>query len=110
MITKPPPGIPRSCWNIYDGKHKKKYDTLEEAKELANDKLGYQAYLCRFCDYFHIGRITKESTIQHFNRRPELEIELGTRVIAHLRMGDNIDNLKKRYRSALDVAFRIRNE
>lgn len=110
MITKPPPGVPRSCWNIYDAKRKKQYNTLADAAEVAKQKHNYQGYHCRYCDKYHIGRLVKQSAAQYYNRRPELEIELGTRVVSHLRMGDTLETIKKRFRSAMDISYRYKNK
>jgi len=107
MITKPPAGFPRSCWNIYDAKPKKQYDTLEEAQELAKDRDGYEAYYCAYCKHFHIGRGTAKIN-RSMHRHPELEIELGVRVCAHLNMNDSVQSIANRCRSAKDKVFRKR--
>lgn len=105
MIIKPPSGYPRSCWNIYDGKPKKQYETLEEAQEIAKTREGYEAYFCSYCKHYHIGRTTTK--VNHSMQRfPELELELGVRATAHLHMGDTITAINARCKSARNMVWR----
>lgn len=104
-ITKPPSGTPRSCWNIYDAKPKKQYETLQEAAEVAEDKPTYEAYYCAHCKKYHIGRGTAKVN-RSLQRFPELEIELGIRATAHLNMKDTVQAINNRCRTARDMAYR----
>lgn len=92
---KPPPGIPRKCWNIYAQKYKYRFHSREEALEKA--KNSDHVYQCTHCRYHHIGRPSLREHSFEIGRRDDLVAELGIRVVAHLMQGDTESAIKKRY-------------
>ncbi len=101
-------------WHVTKrGRPKRRYFTLFDAEEVADrltlrrgnrSKVRYDAYLCRHCRWYHVGR----RGARHLRFPPEAVewIELGERAATHLNGSDTLGRIRGRFRTASKLAAR----
>lgn len=92
--NRPPTGWPRQCWNIFDSKPKRRYQTLADAVAVRDAK--QSTYYCDHCSFFHNGHTTTKSRKKVIDRFEYIELELGIRAASHLLSNDAPSAIAKR--------------